>query len=194
MWIVDAAHCQLICVRLFGNRGRRNATDRKTNKPIEEQFLHSAKCGMSLFGHFCSFASTTKGACIATRKGARTAQRRRGGGRMQLTVVGSLLVRSFDDPMPDISLSLSRSLSLSLSIPFLPSSLSERLIRRTILRSQKCPILHWTYFLAFRGIPIIPLRRSPPQCSVILGQFSSCPLRSPSCMQLSSTMHTQNES
>ena len=33
MWIVDAAHCQLICVRLFGNRGAgMRPTERPTNQ------------------------------------------------------------------------------------------------------------------------------------------------------------------
>ena len=65
-------------VFVFGNRRGRNATDRPTKQPIEEQFLHSSKCGMSLFGHFCSLArygDKGAGAGITMRKGARTAQR-----------------------------------------------------------------------------------------------------------------------
>ena len=92
-------------------------TDSQTNRRAIFTLRQPTKCGMSLFGHFCSFAPTASDE--GGGRGRRALQRGKvrelhngggGGGRMQLTVVGSLLVRPFpfDDAMPHIfSLSLS---------------------------------------------------------------------------------------
>ena len=95
-----------------------------TNQSRGNFYAPTTKCGMPLFGHFCSDC-----AGIAARGGARELNN----GRVQGTVVRSLLVRSCDAIIPDISLTLpspesslnaASSSANSHPLPSLPSALA----------------------------------------------------------------------